>query len=236
MTKFDLKSGYHHVDIFPAHRKYLGFSWTFKNGVQRFFQFNVLPFGLSTAPYIFTKLLRPLVKLWRSRGFHSLVYLDDGLGFDETYEKAEYAAHHTRGDLLAAGFVVAEKKSVWDLTQIIDWLGIKWNSKCGTILITDKRVTKAMSLLKNAIEFPIKSARELAKIVGSIISMGPVLGRLTRIMTRHCQMTVAAGEDWDTKHPLDNYCLSEIKFWVDNVHNVNSKYCFNRISDNKLVY
>ncbi len=103
-------------------------------------------------------------------------------------------------------------------------------------MITDKRVTKAMSLLKNAIEFPIKSARELAKIVGSIISMGPVLGRLTRIMTRHCQMTVAAGEDWDTKHPLDNYCLSGIKFWVDNLHHVNSKYCFNPISHNKLVY
>ena len=98
--------------------------------------------------------------------------MDDGLGFDETYEKAEYAAHHTRGDLLAAGFVVAEEKSVWDLTQIIDWLGIKWNSKCGTISITDKRVTKAMSLLKNAFEFPTRSARELAKIVGSIISMG----------------------------------------------------------------
>ncbi len=58
---------------------------------------NVLPFGLSTARYIFTKLLCPL-------------YLDDGLGLEETYEKAEYAAHHTRGDLFAAGFVVAEEK------------------------------------------------------------------------------------------------------------------------------
>ena len=182
----------------------MGFTWTFKNGVQRFFQFNVLPFGLSKAPYIFTKLLRPLVKLWRSMGFHSLVYLDDGLGLEETYEKTEYAAHHTRGDLFAAGFVVAEEKSVWDPTQIIDWLGIKWNTKCGTILITDKLVTKAMSL--------------------------------TRIMTRHCQITVAVGEDWDTKHPLDNCCLFEIKFWVDNLHHVNSRYCFNSISHNKLVY
>ena len=24
---FDLKSGYHHVDIFPEHWQYLGFSW-----------------------------------------------------------------------------------------------------------------------------------------------------------------------------------------------------------------
>ncbi len=45
------------------------------------------------------------------------MYLDDGLGLEETYEKAEYAAHHTRGDLFAAGFVVAEEKSVWDPTH-----------------------------------------------------------------------------------------------------------------------
>ena len=42
--------------------------------------------------------------------------------------------------------------------------------------------------------------------MGSIISMGPVLGRFARIMTRHCQMTVAAGQDWDTRYALDNYC------------------------------
>ena len=70
MIKSDLKSSYHHLDIFPAHRKFLGFSWAFEDGVLQFLQFNVLPFGLSTAPYIFTKLLRPLVKLWRGQGFH----------------------------------------------------------------------------------------------------------------------------------------------------------------------
>lgn len=236
MIKFDLKSGYHHLDIYPEHRKYLGFSWTFKNSVQRYFKFNVLPFGLSTAPYIFTKLMRPLVKLWRIRGFYSLVYLDDGLDFEETIEKAEYAAHHIRGDLFAAGFVVAEEKSIWDPTQIMEWLGIKWNSINGTISIADKRITKAASLLSNAIQFPTKSARELAKLVGSIISMGPVLGKLTRIMTRHCQMTVATAPDWDSRHPLDDYCLSEIKFWSENLHLVNSKYCFNPIMHNQIVY
>ena len=31
-SKVDLKSGYHHVDIFPQHRQYLGFAWTFPDG------------------------------------------------------------------------------------------------------------------------------------------------------------------------------------------------------------
>ena len=29
---FDLKSGYHHIDIFPDHRKYLAISWKFVPG------------------------------------------------------------------------------------------------------------------------------------------------------------------------------------------------------------
>ena len=59
MFTFDLKSGYHHVEIFPEHTKYLSFAWTFSLGRTRFCQFSVLPFGLSSAPYLFTKLLKP---------------------------------------------------------------------------------------------------------------------------------------------------------------------------------
>jgi hypothetical protein len=59
--KFDITSAYHHIDIFPHHGKHLGFSWEF-NGHTRYFQFNALPSGLTSAPYIFTKLTRPLIK------------------------------------------------------------------------------------------------------------------------------------------------------------------------------
>ena len=41
--------------------------------------FAVLPFGLSTACYIFTKLMRPLVGFWRGRGLKAIDYLDDGI-------------------------------------------------------------------------------------------------------------------------------------------------------------
>ena len=33
VVSFDLKSGYHHVDIFPEHRAFLAFSWDFGTGV-----------------------------------------------------------------------------------------------------------------------------------------------------------------------------------------------------------
>ena len=76
---FDLKSGYHHIEIFPDHRQYLGFSLRFDFGV-KYFVFSVLPFGLSSAPYIFTKLVRALVGYWRGLGRRVVMFLDDGIG------------------------------------------------------------------------------------------------------------------------------------------------------------
>ena len=41
--------------------------------------FTVLPFGLSSACYIFTKLLRPLVRYWRASGIRTVIYIDNGI-------------------------------------------------------------------------------------------------------------------------------------------------------------
>ena len=50
LFKFDLKTGYHHLDIFELHQKYLGFAWR-EGEVLSYFVFTVLPFGLPTACY-----------------------------------------------------------------------------------------------------------------------------------------------------------------------------------------
>ena len=42
LFSFDLKSGYHHFDIFPDHQAFLGFSWVFTGSVRYFFQFSHL--------------------------------------------------------------------------------------------------------------------------------------------------------------------------------------------------
>ena len=59
---FDLKSGYHPVDIHEDCWPYLGFSWGTGSSM-KWFTFKVLPFGLASACYVFTKLLRPLVNV-----------------------------------------------------------------------------------------------------------------------------------------------------------------------------
>jgi len=80
LFKFDLRKGYHHIDILPDHQLFLGFSWL-KDEREVFYVFTVLPFGLSPAPAVFTKVLRPLVAAWHKDGIKIAVYLDDGFGF-----------------------------------------------------------------------------------------------------------------------------------------------------------
>ena len=102
---FDFKSGYHHVEIFPDHRQYLGFSWCYGSEI-KYFVFNVLPFGLSSAPYIFTKLVRSLVNYWRGLGRRVVTFLDDGIGGSPDLAACHGLSRLCRSDMDLAGFFV----------------------------------------------------------------------------------------------------------------------------------
>ena len=67
LWKFDISKSYHHVDIWEGHHTFLGFSWQIA-GTVNFFVFTVLPFGITSGPFVFTKLMRGLVKHWRLLG------------------------------------------------------------------------------------------------------------------------------------------------------------------------
>ena len=229
MFSFDLKSGYHHIDIYADHQTYLGFFWRSLNSRSTsFYVFTVLPFGLSTAPHIFTKVVKPLEKHWRYMGICIAIFLDDGWSTNKSSDQCDFDAKSVRTDLISAGFVPNDEKSYWDPTQSLDWLGLTWNSREGTLSILPRRIKKVfdtIELIAIGSLFKI-SARQLASFVGQIISIGPVIGNLTRMMTRHCAMSIASAPTWDDVFHLDDYCKREIYFWRDNLKNLNEKHCF----------
>ena len=102
--KFDLKSGYHHADMFEEDQTYLAFSWKIIN-ILRIFVFTVLPFRLSTAPFVFTKVVKPLVKYWRFNSIKIAYFLDDGPCVDNTFEKALERSTFVSKPLTRAGFI-----------------------------------------------------------------------------------------------------------------------------------
>ena len=80
-------------------------------------------FGLSTACYVFTKLLRPLVKRWRSWGQKAVIYIDDGICASASQQQAEQDSAAIVSDLQEAGFMLNTVKSKLTPHQIGEWLG-----------------------------------------------------------------------------------------------------------------
>ena len=62
----DLSSAYHHVPMAPDATAYLGVEWK-----GTFYKFEVLPFSLSHAPWLFTKMMGHCARFLRSPGIRS---------------------------------------------------------------------------------------------------------------------------------------------------------------------
>ena len=68
----DLKDASMHVHIVKQHHHLLQFVLQNKS-----YQWKVLPFGLSTAPRVFTSLTKPILFLCHCKGFYIIICLDD---------------------------------------------------------------------------------------------------------------------------------------------------------------
>ncbi|XP_078688642.1 uncharacterized protein LOC144920363 [Branchiostoma floridae x Branchiostoma belcheri] len=240
MFTFDLKSGYHHIDIFQGHRKYLGFAWKF-DGKTRYFVFCVLPFGLSTAPYIFTKLLKPIVTKWRSEGISIFVYLDDGLGKGRGLDNTRLIAKHVCTDIVKFGLVPNPGKCVWEPSQVVTWLGTIINLMEFKFFATDRRMTKLYAALTEIIEdfkqeiycFPVK---KIASIVGQIISLELCIGSVVRIMTRYLYFMIETRSSWYCNVTLDHQAIREVIFWFEHLRIANGFPIASEFEAARIVY
>ena len=118
----------------------MGFAWKFPGEASlRYFVFTVLPFGLSSAPYIFTKCLKPLEKYWRLNGINIALFLEDGWLIDSDHDTCAVLASDIWSDLRKSRFITNDEKSQWCPSQVLEWLGTIWNTINGTITISERR-------------------------------------------------------------------------------------------------
>ena len=123
-------------------RRFSVFSCHF-NGMLRYYTFTVLPFGLSSACFCFTKLLRPLVNRLHSMVHNGFTYLDDGRGSQPDKCSAAAAAIIQKKELDSSG--------QWHPMLVGEWLGFVINTVTMTYHIPERKVAKLKSLLGSAI-------------------------------------------------------------------------------------
>ncbi|KAK5985976.1 reverse transcriptase [Trichostrongylus colubriformis] len=214
MTTFDLKSGYHHVRIAEQSQNFLGFSWNSK-----FFKFTVLPFGLSSAPHIFTKILRPLIKKWRGEGKGVAIYLDDGLIWANSRSGCKATSEGIRKELKEFGWFEAEQKSVWSPSSKATWLGFDIDLNSFEISISKDRIEGASSTLQRMLQDRAPSLHARMRWEGSLASMSLVISDNDKRRTRAITTAIAEAQSsecalsyrWSlsTKEKRDIYFWSE---------------------------
>lgn len=107
MATVELRDAYFIVSVHRDSRKYLKFS--FHN---KLYSFTCLPFGLCSAPYIFTKIIRPIVKYLREYNVCCVVYLDDFLILGYTENECKKNVSLTVNLPESLGFIIIMAKSM----------------------------------------------------------------------------------------------------------------------------
>ena len=100
VSSIDLSDAYLHIPIYPNSRKYLRFCHRSQG-----FQFTSLPFGLATAPQVFTMIVKEVRMMALSSGIRLHQYLDDWLIRAQSQDEAQ-----------------VNTQTVVDLTQSLGWI------------------------------------------------------------------------------------------------------------------
>ena len=168
MTAVDLKDAYYSVRVCKEDSKYLRFWWD-----GQLYQFICLPNGLSSAPRLFTKILKPPLASLHKEGHIVGGYLDDLCRQRATYEECLKNVIDTIKLLEELGFVVHPLKSVLIPWQEIEILGFVINTVFMTVELTLDKKESFGNSCKALLSTPVVLIRELAQVIGKSVASFP---------------------------------------------------------------
>ena len=225
---WDLRSAYHHISVWGPHRAYLG-CCVEEDQVTQYYVFCALPFGLSTSGYIFSKVIRVLVQYWRAAGLLAVMFLDDGIGGHKDWRRASESSKYIESSLNQFGFLIAEDKCSWEPTLTAVWLGYFWNMIEGKLYVTEDRIRRLEVSLESLLSYigirniPLVKVRMVACVVGQIISMQTVLGKIVQLKTRELYKCILSRASWNAPVKITEKAVLELQFWRQNLKPMNAK-------------
>ena len=218
MTSIDITDAFLTVPVKKAHRILLKF--VFEGNV---YMYLVLPFGYTGSLRIFTKILKPLLARLRSWGLSVSFYLDDSWQGAPTYWKCLHTCFEMFRLLQACGFIPKISKCTLVPSPCIEILGVIVNSISMTVSLPKSKELKILDLITLMLRKKFVTARELAKIIGKLLS-STVVCPLGTLYYRSLEKAKLRGLrlnswDWNCRCKLDEDCYSELKWWLSNLPN-----------------
>ena len=215
MTSLDLRDAYYTLPVHEDFRKYLRFTWR-----SQLFEFTCLCFGLSPAPYIFTKVMKPVFSELRRKGIKCTYYIDDSLYFGSTLALAEHNTKHAKTLLESLGFVVNTEKSVMKPSTRIQHLGFIIDSVEMKVFLPEEKLHRIISACAEISVLTEVTVRRLAQVIGLIVSSfmavrhGQLHYRQLEVFKSRC---LEQESNYDKVVTLPNYARQELTWWCENI-------------------
>ena len=214
LTSLDLKDAYFHIGIHPADRRYLRFC---HNGTS--WQFTVLPFGLSTSPRVFTKILKPVLAYAHLHRVKLHMYLDDWLLNPGTHQEAHEQTSWLRSLCQKLGLVINLEKSDLIPSQVSTYLGIELDTSVGLARPSLKRLTNWLSVAEGFTAQQSPPAVQWLQVLGHLVSLEKLVpyGRI-RIRPIQWQLRLQWNQSKEKSSkliPLDLQSRLAILWWTN---------------------
>ena len=159
-VKLDLKDAYMHLRLATAIICLFAFSLG-----DRIFAFQVLPFGLSTAPWAFSRVLKPIKKALRLMNILISSFLDDFLILARSFQEAVEHTSQTIDLLQRLGFEINWEKSSLFPTRRLEYLGVIIDLEAMTFSLPQEKILKILQFCK-ATEASSLKRKELERLIG----------------------------------------------------------------------
>ena len=222
LIKVDLKDAYFTVPVHPDHQCYLRFS---TEGVN--YQFTCLPFGLTCAPWAFTKIMKAVVALLRSWGTRMVIYINDILIISESAVQAGQHLEVLTHILQSLDFIINTEKLVMTPNQELEFLGKMVNTNTLLVSLPADKVKQIRAEAVRISNMNTLSTRLLSHFLGKLSAATqaiPPAPLFYRCLQRDLQAALADNDqNYEAHLTLSQASLEELSWWREHLSKWNGK-------------
>lgn len=222
LATIDLREAYLLLPVSEEYRKYLRFQFTpWGTNKSVTYEFNSMPYGLSVAPRVFTKVMKEVMAFLRRQGHQSTIYLDDILCIASDYEKCIDNVNKTIRLLTCLGFVINDEKSSLEPKQTCKFLGFIFDTRTLSISLPAEKRSNIEQLIQKFLNLRECTIREFSQLIGVLTAACPAVkyGWLyTKILERQKYLALLRNNDnFEAKITLPKVIKEDLDWWRLNI-------------------
>lgn len=143
----DISKAYLHIPVSKDHKHLFAFQF---DSVK--YSFRAMPFGLNTAPFYFTRLMKPVLAFLREKFMITIFsYIDDIIVLEDCFDKAKINLDITLNFLRFLGFKLNPKSDLAPVTKF-KFLGVDFNLEKDEMQNCSKNINNAVLLIEKILD------------------------------------------------------------------------------------